>query len=137
MSEVKFQSSPIKLNVNNILMAAPEGFNVNLEDVTVFKSGLGLLMYLMVRTRLDIVFALCKLSIFSNNLIDAYWQVFKRVFRYLVGIRNRGIVYGGASNKALYGYIDVDWAGDYNSVRSILKYVFILNGGVISWKSSK
>ena len=54
-------------------MAASEGFNTNLEDMTVFKSGLGLLMYLMVRTRLDIIFALYKLSIFSNNPIDAYW----------------------------------------------------------------
>ena len=89
-------------------MAVSEGFNANLEDVTVFKSGLGLLIYLIIRTRLDIVFALCKLSIFSNNPIDAYWQVFKRVFRYLAGIRNRGIVYGGASNKALCGYTDAN-----------------------------
>ena len=59
------------------------------------------------------------------------------MFRYLVDIRNRGIVYGGASNKALYGYIDADWAGDYDLVRSILGYVFTLNRGVISWKSSK
>ena len=137
MSEAKFQSSPMEPNVNNILMAASEGFNANPEDVTVFKSGLGLLMYLMVRTRLDIVFALCKLSTFSNNPTDAHWQVFKRVFRYLAGTRNRGIVYGGASNKALCGYTDADWAGDHDLARSTSGYVFTLNGGVISWKSSK
>ena len=62
----------MELNINNILMATPEGFNTNLEDMIIFKSGLGLLIYLIVRTRPDIVFALYKLSIFSNNLIDTY-----------------------------------------------------------------
>ena len=89
-------------------MTALEGFNANLEDVTVFKSGLGLLMYLIVRTRPDIAFAVYKLSIFSNNPIDIYWQALKRVFRYLTDTRNKGIVYGGATNPVLYGYTDAD-----------------------------
>ena len=137
MSEAKFQSSPMEPNANNTLVAAPEGFNANPDDVTAFKSGLGLLMYLMVRTRPDIAFALCKLSTFSNNPTDTHWQALKRVFRYLAGTRNRGIVYGGASNEALCGYTDADWAGDYDSAKSTSGYVFTLNGGAISWKSSK
>ena len=59
------------------------------------------------------------------------------MFRYLAGTRNRGIVYRGASNKALYNYTDADWAGDYDSARSISGYVFTLNRGAISWKSNK
>ena len=137
MGEAKSQASPMEPNANNTLVAAPDGFKAKPEEVTAFKSGLGLLMYLMVRTRPDIAFALCKLSTFSNNPTDVHWQALKRVFRYLAGTRNRGIVYGGASNEALCGYTDADWAGDHDSARSTSGYVFTLNGGAISWKSSK
>ena len=108
MSEAKFQSSPMEPNTNNTLITAPEGFNVNPEDITAFKSELRLLIYLIIRTRPDIIFALYKLSTFNNNPTDAHWQAFKRVFRYLAGTRNRGIVYRGASNKALYSYTNAD-----------------------------
>ena len=137
MHEAKSQASPMETNANNTLIAAPEGFKADPEDVTAFKSGLGLLMYLIVRTRPDIAFALGKLSTFSNNPTDAHWQALKRVFRYLAGTRNRGIEYGGASNLTLCGYTDGDWAGDHDSARSTSGYVFTLNGGAISWKSGK
>ena len=137
MTAAKSQSSPMEPNANTTLIAAPNGFQTDPEDVTAFKSGLGLLMYLMVRTRPDIAFALCKLSTFSNNPTDTHWQALKRVIRYLAGTRNRGITYGGVSNTTLTGYTDADWAGDHDSARSTSGYVFTLNGGAISWKSSK
>ena len=51
--------------------------------------------------------------------------------------RNCGIVYGGASNTTLIGYTNADWAGDHDSARSTSGYVFTLNWGAISRKSSK
>ena len=60
-----------------------------------------------------------------------------KVLRYLSGIQHRGIVYGGAQDTSLYGYKDSDWAGDPDSARFTAGYVFILNGGVTSWRSSK
>ena len=136
MTEANSQSSPMEPNANNTLTAAPAGFTADPEDVTAFKSGLGLLMYLMVRTRPDIAFAVCKLSTFSNNPTDTHWQALKRIFRYLAGTRHRGIVYGGA-DAPLTGYTDADWAGDHDSARSTSGFEFTLNGGAISWKSSK
>ena len=35
------------------------------------------------------------------------------------------------------GYTDADWAGDIESRRSTSGYVFMMNGGCISWKSQK
>ena len=55
----------MEANVNNSLIPASEGYKADADDVTAFKSGLGQLMYLMVRTCPDIAFALCKLSTFS------------------------------------------------------------------------
>ena len=90
-------------------------------------------MYLMVRTRSDIAFALCKLGIFSNNPTDTH---LKPVLRYLAGTRNRGIVYGGVSD-IRYGYTNADWAGDQGFARSTSEYVFTMNGGAVCWRFSK
>ena len=87
LSEVNSQVSPMEANVNNSLIPASEGYKVDADDVTAFKSGLGQLIYLMVRTCSDIAFALCKLSTFSNNPTDTHWKVLKRVLRYLADTR--------------------------------------------------
>ncbi len=136
MTEAKPQQSPIETNANHVLIAALEGYQASPSDVTVYKSGLGQLMYLMVRTRPDIAFAVCKLSTFCTNLTDTHWKALKRVFRYLAGTRDRSIVYGGA-DISLCGYTDADWAGDQDSARSTAGYVFTLNRGAINWRSNK
>ena len=87
LSEVNSQVSPIEANVNNSLIPASEGYKADADDVTAFKSGLGQLMYLMVRTCPDIAFALCKLSTFSNHPTDTHCKVLKRVLRYLADTR--------------------------------------------------
>lgn len=131
------QNTPMEANANNTLKAAPIGYEASPSDVTAYKSGLGQLMYLMVRTRPDIAFAVCKLSTFSTNPTDTHWKALKRIFRYLAGTRTRGIVYGGADDSGFRGYTDADWAGDHDSARSTAGYVFVLNGGPISWRANK
>jgi hypothetical protein len=37
----------------------------------------------------------------------------------------------------MIGYSDADWAGDIDTRRSTSGYVFLLNGGCISWRSKK
>ena len=137
MSSANTHSSPMEPNANNTPIEAPAEYKADPSDVTAFKSTLGQVMYLMVRTRPDIAYAVCKLSTFSNNPTITHWKALKRVLRYLAGTRNRGVTYGGASNMNLMGWTDADWAGDVDSARSTAGYVFTLNGGAISWRSAK
>ena len=46
------------------------------------------------------------------------------------------LCYRGA-NLNLVGYKDVDWGGDLDERISTLGYLFLLNGGVISWSNKK
>ena len=46
------------------------------------------------------------------------------------------LCYSG-SDLVIRGYTDVDWAGDRDDRKSTSGYAFLLNGGVISWKSKK
>ena len=52
-------------------------------------------MYLIIKTRSNIVYAVYKLSIFNVNLTAIHWKTLKRVLRYLIDTRNRDIIYEG------------------------------------------
>ncbi len=58
----------------------------------------------------------------------------KRVFRYLSGTRDRGLVYRAGGPTVLYGYSDADWSNDDNS-RSVSGMVFMLHGAAVSWRA--
>ena len=49
------------------------------------RQAIGTLMYLMVGTRPDIAFAICRLAHFSENPTKEHWTAVKRVFRFIKG----------------------------------------------------
>jgi hypothetical protein len=65
---------------------------------------------------------------------SVHWSAAKTVLRYLAGTTDYGITYG-TGNPGLQVYCDADYAGDIDTRRSTTGYVFILNGGAITWSS--
>ena len=63
-------------------------------------------------------------------------EAVKTILRYLNTTKDRGIVYGGGTLD-IVGYSDSDWAGDKDSRKSTSGFVFMLNGGPISWCSKR
>ncbi|GLI63583.1 hypothetical protein VaNZ11_006588 [Volvox africanus] len=57
------------------------------------------------------------------------------VLRYLVGIKELGLCFGGDGDLAMVSYSDFDWAGDPATRRSTIGYVFLRGGGAVSWNS--
>jgi transposase InsO family protein len=96
----------------------------------------GSLMYLSVCTRPDISFAVGVLARFMANPTTVHWQAAKGVLRYLAGTVDYGICFEGSST-TLVGYCDADFAADVDTRRSTTGYVFLLNGGAISWCSRR
>ena len=94
----------------------------------------GSLLYLSVCTRPDISQAVGVLSRYMANPSMEHWKAAKGVLRYIAGTLQTGILYGGGS-KAMEGYCDSDYASDISSRRSTTGYVYILNGGAVSWNS--
>ena len=47
------------------------------------------------------------------------------------------LVYGGEDELGVKGYTDVSYLTDLDDSRSQSGYVFVMNRGVVSWKSSK
>lgn len=70
-------------------------------------------MYVTSGTRLDIMFAISKLSCFLSCYWEVHWQVAVHVVSYLKGTHDMELRLGGSSNTlSLIGYCDSDYAND-------------------------
>ena len=94
----------------------------------------GSLLYLSVCTRPDISQAVGVLSRYMANPSMEHWTAAKGVLRYIAGSLQTSILYGDG-NRAMEGYCDSDYASDISSRRSTTGFVYILNGGAVSWNS--
>ncbi|XP_038972174.1 secreted RxLR effector protein 161-like [Phoenix dactylifera] len=113
-----------------------------------YASGVGSLMYAMVCCRPDLAHAVSQVSRFMANPGKEHWRALKGVFRYLVGTVGVGICYEQEGRKEknsnmtkknqsrMIGFVDADYGGDMDTHRSTTGYVFCLNGGPVSWRSS-
>ncbi|WJZ97100.1 hypothetical protein VitviT2T_015734 [Vitis vinifera] len=93
-------------------------------------------MYLMNCTRLDIAYAIGRLSRYTQSPNEDHWTIVRRVLKYLRGTINYGLCFSGFPS-VLEGYSDANWISDSNEMKSTSGYVFILGGSAISWKSTK
>jgi hypothetical protein len=100
-----------------------------------YHQAVGSLMWAAVVTRPDIAFAVSLLSQFMENPGEIHWEAIKRVLRYLKGTKNNKLIIGKIKN-GLIGYSDADWASQEHR-HSISAYIFIIDGGAISWSCKK
>lgn len=95
------------------------------------------IMFSIVETRPDIIFATSIASCFAKNPGYQYIKVVKTILRYFKGSRERGITYGGQEELLVEGYSDSDWASDKESQKSTSSFIFILNREPVSWYFKK
>jgi hypothetical protein len=100
-----------------------------------YREAIGSLNYCAVATRPDIAFSTSLLAQFMENPGRTHWEAVKQVFRYLLGTKDWKLVYG-ATDGGLEGYTDADGSSQEHR-HAISGYVFLVNGGAISWSSKK
>ena len=61
----------------------------------------------------------------------------KNILKYLRRTKNVFLVYGGEEELVVMGYTDASFQTDKDDSKSHSGYVFTINGGAVSWKSSK
>jgi hypothetical protein len=112
------------------------GSGVLLEPGHRYPELMGSLQYLAGNTRPDIADAVGILSRYREAPTTSHWNGGMRVLRYLKGTKEVGITFGGTVHP-LVGYVDSDYAGDLDNRRSTTGFVYLLNGGPVSWRSKK
>src|SRR5690606_30287585 len=59
------------------------------------------------------------------------------ILKYLRNTKDKFLVYGGNDELVVSGYTDANFQTDKDDFRSQYGFIFCLNGGAVSWKSSK
>jgi len=102
-----------------------------------YASAIGSIMYAMLCTRPDVAYALSVASRYQSNPGEAHWVAAKNILKYFRRTKDKFLVYGGEEELVVNGYTDASFQTDKDDFRSQSGFVFCLNGGAVSWKSSK
>ncbi|GKD34507.1 retrotransposon protein, putative, ty1-copia subclass [Tanacetum coccineum] len=104
-----------------------------------YASAVGSIMYAVRCTRLDVAFAQNITSRSQQNPGDLHWTTVKNILKYLKNTKDMFLVYGGDIKRELRVscYTNAGYLTDVDDLKSQTRYLFILNGGVVDWKSTK
>ena len=102
-----------------------------------YASAIGSIMYAMTCTRPDVAYALSMTCRYQSNPGFKHWTAVKNILKYLRNTSEMLLIYGGQTELVAWGYTDASFQTDQDDLRSQSGYVYMLNGGAVSWRSSK
>ncbi|XP_057443256.1 uncharacterized mitochondrial protein AtMg00810-like [Lotus japonicus] len=105
-------------------------------DPTSYKGMIGSHLYL-TSSRPDIMYSVCLCARFQVNPQQSHFSAVKRIFRYLIGNGNLGLLYEKGSDCRLKGFCDTDYAGDRVERKSTSGGCHFLGNCLVSWTSKR
>ncbi|RVW44373.1 Retrovirus-related Pol polyprotein from transposon TNT 1-94 [Vitis vinifera] len=102
-----------------------------------YLSLVGSLMYAQVCTHPDIAFVVGMLGRYLSNPRIEHWKAAKNVLMYLQGTKDLMLTYRRTNILDVVGFCDADFVGCIDDKKSTTGYIFMMAGGVVSWKSVK
>ncbi|KAJ5298140.1 uncharacterized protein N7443_006260 [Penicillium atrosanguineum] len=131
---------PTPFNEKEVLPPYDSSAQATPQMVQLYQEQVGSLVWVVVSTRPDVSWAVCKLAKYSHNPASLHFQAVKRVFRYLKGSKRLCLHFSPhpAVGLALFAYVDASWASPHDDNRlSTTGYVFMLAGAAIIWQSKR
>ena len=92
---------------NHVMEPAQEGEEVNNPRYP-YRQLVGYLVW-MLKTRIDLRWAVSQVCRFVNSYTTRHWKAAKRILRYIAGTLDRGLVYSAGDNPRLEVYVDAGW----------------------------
>ncbi len=137
-------ANPVSTPMDPNISLEPNNEKGEMNRSNAYASLIGSLQYLATATRPDIAYAVNRLAAYTANPSFTHYGIAKRVLRYIKGTRNYGITYrahstrhvGPTDSNIFYGFSDAAYA-NADDRRSISGYVYLSNGGAITWGSKK
>ena len=102
-----------------------------------YASAIGSIMYAMISTRPDVSYALSVTSRHQTNPGESHWTAVKNILKYFRRTKDVFLVYGGEDELIVTGYTDASFQTDPDDSKSQSGFVFTINSGAVSGKSSK
>ena len=91
--------------------------------------------YAMLCTRPDVAYALSICSRYQADPGEKHWIPMKNILKYLRRTKEMFLVYG-EGKYTMKGFMDASFQSDHDDFKSQSRFIFCLNGGAMSWKSS-
>jgi len=105
-------------------------------DQKLYRGMIGSLLYLTA-SRPDILFSVCLFARFQSDPRKPHLTAVKRIFRYLKGTTDLGLLNKKSSDYKLVGFCDADYAGDRIERKSTSRNCQFLGDNLISWASKR
>ena len=118
-----------------------EGPSISVEQQSLYRSGVGKMLYLVKHSGPDIANVVRELSKVLDCASDASMKELLRIIKYVLDTKNYGLkiapVKSAESGKLLniIGFCDSDYAGDKQTRLSITGFIIFLCGVSIAWRS--
>ena len=103
-----------------------------------FRSGVGMLLYLVKHSRPDINNAVRELSKVADGATEAHWKALMRTIKFVLDTENYCLVLNPTVRQDgfyLEGLSDSEYAGDKETRISVFGYIIYFCGAPIAWKS--
>ena len=134
-------SKPVDTPLDPALPLAPATSDDKLCDQKTYQGLTGSLNHCAITSRPDIAFPVSRLCQFNSNPTLTHFKAAKQVLRYAIHTCHYSLKYNCGTDKnyelKLVGYADSDYGSNLIDRKSTTGYVFIFNGGPISWSSRK
>jgi hypothetical protein len=108
------------------------------EQQTQYRSGVGMLLYLIKHSRPDLSNAVRELTKVMDGATEAHWKMMLRVIKYVIDTEYLCLKMSPENTNKLFeieGFSDSDFAGDKMTRKSVYGYIIYFCGAPISWKS--
>ena len=102
-----------------------------------YASAIGSIMYAMLCTRPDVCLTISLAGRCQSNPGVDHWTAVNNILKYLKRTKDMFLVYGGDKELVVNSYVNASFDTDPDDSKSQTGYVFSLNGGDVSWCSSK
>jgi hypothetical protein len=87
----------------------------------------------LTHTQPNITYSVSVVSRFMSQPQVPHLQAVRRIFQYLSGTSDFGILFGREGTTVVTGYSDSDYTGDVESSRSTTGFIFCVEGSPITW----
>jgi hypothetical protein len=114
-----------------------DGKKATPEQINLYQSIIGSLLYLTLGTRPDIAFAVILMSQFMANPSTEHTMKALYIVKYVKSTINAKLIYNGKAGEGFVAYTDADWGSNIDDRKSITGYVLKLAGAPVSWISKK
>jgi len=105
---------------------------------TLYRELTGSLNHLAICTRPDTSLSISKMSQFNQDPTVTHHNAARQILKYAKTTKHYSIKYGGIKKTLrIDSYADADWGSNLVDRKSTTGYIFMMNGGPISWTSRK